>query len=295
MSITADMVKTLRERSGAGMMECKKALAETGGDMEQAMDLLRKAGQAKADKKAGRVAAEGVVLIEQDAAAAVLVEVNCETDFAAKNPDFQAFAQAVAACALRIKAQTLEALLAAPLTAGAADVAASLKNLIGSVGENMAVRRVACVMADGGTLGAYSHKVGGVARIGAVARLKGGTDALARDIAMHVAASRPAYCKPEDMPREAVEREKAILIEQARDSGKPIEIIEKMVQGRLQKYLKEQTLVGQPFIKDPDTTVEKLLKDSGADALGFVRFELGEGIEKKSEDFASEVKKAAGG
>lgn len=287
MAITAAMVKELRERTSAGMMECKKALVETDGDMEAAADILRKAGAAKADKKAGRVAAEGVVTITGDTNAMAILEVNCETDFAAKNEDFLAYANTVAQRVLSDRPADVDALNALPLEEGGASVADVLKDLIGKVGENMSVRRFEIV--EGDNLGSYLHKVGPSARIGVVATLQGGDEALAKDIAMHIAASKPQFIDSGAVDPAVLEKEKAILTEQAAESGKPADIVEKMVMGRVNKFLKEITLVGQPFVKDPDQTVEKLLKSKNAKVLAFTRFELGEGIEKKEENFAEEV------
>ena len=287
MAITAAMVKELRERTSVGMMECKKALVETNGDMDAAADLLRKAGAAKADKKAGRVAAEGIVTIANGDNASAILEVNCETDFAAKNEDFIAYAQNLAEMVLASRPDDVEALNALPYGDSGNTVEESLKELIGKIGENMTVRRFDII--EGETLGSYLHKVGPTARIGVVINMEGGDEALARDIAMHVAASKPQFIDQDQVDPEVLEKEKQILTEQAADSGKPADIIEKMVMGRVNKFLKEITLVGQPFVKDPDTTVEKLLKSNNARVIGFIRFELGEGIEKKEENFAEEV------
>lgn len=282
MAVTAAMVKELRERTGAGMMECKKALVETGGDLEAAVEYLRKSGQAKADKKAGRVAADGRIVIATGDDAVAVVEVNSETDFVAKDENFGNFAEQVAALVLAARPETLEELMAAELDGRSVEEAR--KALIAKVGENIGVRRYALVPADGPT-GVYSHG----ARIGSVVVLEGGDAELARDIAMHVAASNPACISEKDVDPEQLATEKRILTEQAEDSGKPAEIIEKMVEGRLRKWLSEITLVGQPFVKDPDVTVGKLLKQSGAEVRRFVRYEVGEGIEKKEENFAEEV------
>lgn len=287
MAITAAMVKELRERTSVGMMECKKALVETNGDMDAAVDLLRKAGAAKADKKAGRVAAEGNIAIARLGNAMVVIEVNCETDFAAKNEDFTTFVDAVAARVLSDRPADVAALNALPLLDGGSSIEDSLKNLIGKIGENMTVRRFQ--VTEGDTLGSYLHKVGPSARIGVIVEMQGGDETLARDIAMHIAASKPQFLDQDQVDPAVLEKEKQILTEQAADSGKPAEIIEKMVMGRVNKFLKEITLLGQPFIKDPDTTVEKLLKANNASVSSFVRFELGEGIEKKEENFADEV------
>ena len=282
MAVTAAMVKELRERTGAGMMECKKALVETDGDLEAAVELLRKSGQAKADKKAGRVAADGKIVIAAGDDAVAVVEVNSETDFVAKDENFSAFADRVAALVLAERPSGLEELMAAELDGQSVEEAR--KALIAKVGENIGVRRFEVVPADGNT-GVYSHG----ARIGSVVVLDGGDAELARDLAMHVAASNPACISEDDVDPEQLASERRILTEQARDSGKPAEIIEKMVEGRLRKWLSEITLVGQPFVKDPDITVGKLLDKADASVKRFLRYEVGEGIEKKEENFAEEV------
>jgi elongation factor Ts len=285
MSISASMVKELRERTGAGMMECKKALVETGGDLDAAAEHLRKSGQAKADKKASRVAADGRIVVAAEGNKAVIVEVNSETDFVAKDENFTAFSDAVAALALAAGTTDVEALSAEKLPDGRT-VELARTELISKVGENIGVRRIAIVESDS-VLASYTHG----ARIGAVVALDGGDEALARDIAMHVAASNPTCIDETGVPAETLENEKRILTEQALDSGKPAEIVEKMVLGRINKFLKEITLLGQPFVKDPDVSVGKLLKDAGATVSAFVSFEVGEGIEKKQENFADEVMK----
>ena len=285
MSISASMVKELRERTGAGMMECKKALVETGGNLDAAAEHLRKSGQAKADKKASRVAADGRIVVTAEGNKAVIVEVNSETDFVAKDENFIAFSDAVAAAALAAGTTDVEALSAEALPDGRT-VELARTELISKVGENIGVRRIAIVESDN-VLASYTHG----ARIGAVVALDGGDEALARDIAMHVAASNPTCIDETGVPAETLENEKRILTEQALDSGKPAEIVEKMVLGRINKFLKEITLVGQPFVKDPDVSVGKLLKSAGATVSAFVRFEVGEGIEKKQENFADEVMK----
>ena len=282
MNISADTVKQLRERTGAGMMECKKALVETQGNLEAAAELMRKSGLAKADKKAARIAAEGTVAIERSGADAALVEVNCETDFVARSDEFQAFARDVAKAALQSAPGSLEALLAA--AHGSATVDNRRRDLIAKIGENIAVRRFVRVTSPG-PLGAYIHGT----RIGSVVALKGGDDALARDIAMHVAAANPAYIGVGDVPAEVLEKEREILAEQTKGEKKPPDIIAKMIEGRLRKYLAEITLMGQPFVKDEDTTVEKLVKKAGASVLKIARFEVGAGIEKKHDDFVGEV------
>jgi elongation factor Ts len=268
------------------MMECKKALVECDGDIEVAVEHLRKTGLAKADKKSGRVAAEGQIVlgINDSATRGVMVEVNCETDFVAKDDSFGSFAGEVAAKALESDSDDVEAILAQPAANGGS-LEESRQALVAKIGENIQVRRATHANADNGVLGAYIH--GG--RIGVLVSMEGGSVDLAKDIAMHVAAVNPAYVSADDVPAAEVEKEKSILIAQAADSGKPAEIIEKMVQGRLRKYLGEITLLGQPFVKDPDQTVEKLLKQAGATVKGFQRLEVGEGIEKKEENFADEV------
>jgi elongation factor Ts len=277
------MVKELRDRTGAGMMECKKALVETGGDMDAAVEQLRKSGQAKADKKSGRVAADGRVLIAADGKNAAMVEINSETDFVAKDENFAAFADAVGSCVLASDAADVEALAAIKLADGRT-VEEARTELVAKVGENISVRRfVRLEAAD--HLGTYTHG----ARIGAIVSMTGGDDELARDVAMHVAASNPVCVDESGVPADMLERERRIFAEQAAESGKPAEIVEKMVVGKVNKYLKEITLVGQPFVKDPDVTVGKLLADAGATVVGFVRYEVGEGIEKKEDNFVEEV------
>jgi elongation factor Ts len=279
------MVKDLRERTGAGMMECKKALVECDGDIDAAIEHMRKTGLAKADKKAGRTAAEGLIVItpSADNKQAAIVEVNCETDFVAKGDDFQNFCNEVAQLVLDNKPADLEALLATAMSGGDS-IADTLKAMIAKIGENMTVRRFKLIEAKG-ELASYSHG----SRIGVVVDLEGGNAELGRDIAMHIAASKPQAVSADDVDPALIEKEKEIFTAQAKESGKPAEIIEKMIGGRINKFLKEITLLGQPFVKDPDTTVEKLLKGAGASVAGFERFEVGEGIEKKQENFADEV------
>ncbi len=282
MNITADTVKQLRERTGAGMMECKKALVETKGDLDAAAELMRKSGLAKADKKAARVAAEGTVAAERDGNSAVLVEVNCETDFVARSAEFQAFARELAKSALAKSPDTLEALLSSANEAGSFED--QRRALIAKIGENISVRRFVKVTAPG-ALGTYIHG----SRIGSLVALEGGDEALARDLAMHVAAVNPAYIDASEVPAAVLEKEREILTEQTKGEKKPPDIIAKMVEGRLRKYLAEITLVGQPFVKDPEITVEKLVKKAGAKVVRFVRYEVGAGIEKKQDDFVGEV------
>jgi elongation factor Ts len=288
MSITAAQVKELRERTGAGMMECKKALVETAGDMEGAIEHLRKSGLAKADKKAGRVAAEGAVVHASEGGRAVLVEVNSETDFVAKDDNFRHFAEEVATLAL--SADDIEALNGQAMASGST-VEEARQQLVAKIGENVQVRRLAHLDAGDGVVGTYIH--GG--RIGVMVAVGGGDEELARDIAMHVAALNPAYRDVADVPADVLAKEKEILIAQAADSGKPADIIEKMVAGRLNKHLAEITLTGQPFVKDGDVTVGKLLKSKGAEVKAYIRLEVGEGIEKEESDFAAEVMQQARG
>ena len=288
-AVTAQMVKELRERTGSGMMECKKALVETGGDLDAAADLMRKQGLAKADKKAGRVAAEGTIVIAQsdDGRRAAMVEVNCETDFVATGADFRAFAEAVAAAALKHGAADVDAVAALPLDG--ATVEETRRELIAKIGENISVRRLHVMTAQGDRIGTYLHGT----RIGVLVDFTGGSDELARDVAMHVAASKPVCVGESDVPAELLAKEREIIAAQSQQEGKPANIIEKMVEGRLRKYLAEITLSGQPFVKDPDVVVGKLVADQKGKVNGFVRMEVGEGIEKKSEDFAEEVRKAS--
>jgi elongation factor Ts len=285
MNITADAVKQLRERTGAGMMECKRALVESQGDLDAAAELMRKQGLAKADKKAARVAAEGVIALARsaDRRSAAMAEVNCETDFVAREQDFRAFAQAVVDRALTERPASLEALLGSKLPGGET-IDERRRGLIAKIGENISVRRCVVLAADG-HLGAYLHGT----RIGALVSVRGGDAALAHDLAMHVAASNPQHRTPAEVPADVIAKEREILTEQARGEGKPPEIVAKMVEGRLRKALGEITLTGQPFVKDPDVTVEKLLKNAGAEVVAFERYEVGKGIEKKADDFVAEV------
>jgi elongation factor Ts len=288
MAITAAQVKELRERTGSGMMECKKALVEADGDMDAAIETLRKTGLAKADKKAGRVAAEGLIGIEvsDDGNSAVLVEVNCETDFVARKEDFQEFVQAIVRRVLADNPADLDALLEMPLQDGDdTTIELARKALIATIGENINVRRFIRHEASEGKLAHYRHGV----RIGVLVELTGGDDKLARDIAMHIAAIKPLYLTGDDISGDVLDRERDIFSAQAEASGKPANIIEKMVEGRIRKFLGEVTLLGQAFVKDPDQTVGKLLDSAGATVVKFDRMELGEGIEKKEENFADEV------
>jgi elongation factor Ts len=287
-NISAQLVKELRERSGAGMMECKKALVENHGDIEIAMEWLRKSGLAKADKKAGRVAAEGRIVAAQAGGKAVLVEVNCETDFVTKNPDFVKFSDTVADVALKSGAADIDALKAAAYP-GASNVEEAAKALIATIGEKIDVRRVARVESDG-TIGSYIH--GG--RIGVLVALRGGSEELAKGIAMHVAAMNPPYVKAEDVPADFIAKEKEIALAAMSDKekAKPAEILEKIVAGKINKIVSEVTLVGQPYVLDTNVTVGDALKKEGADVAAVVRLAVGEGIEKVQEDYLAEVAKA---
>jgi len=290
MAVTAAMVKELRTRTGAGMMECKKALVETNGDIEAAIDFLRKSGLAQADKKASRVAAEGKIAlsISTDGKQAVMVEVNCETDFVAKDENFNSFADAVANNALSESPADLDALLKTRIGDETAEEARHV--LVNKIGENVQVRRFTGISTDG-VIGAYIH--GG--KIGVLVDLSGGDESLARDLAMHIAAMNPEFVSDDDVPADIIAREKDILIAQAEDSGKPPEIIEKIVSGRLRKHLAGITLLGQTFVKDSDLTVGQLLDQNSASVNGFERLAVGEGIEKKESNFAEEVMQQVSG
>ncbi|MGA0054375.1 MAG: translation elongation factor Ts [Steroidobacteraceae bacterium] len=285
MSVTAEAVKQLRERTGAGMMECKKALVETNGDLDAAAELMRKQGLAKADKKAARVAAEGVVALEKsaDGKSAAMVEVNCETDFVAREADFQGFSADVAKVALTAGAADVEALVANKLATGET-IDERRRALISKIGENITVRRHA-TMSSTGFLGAYRHGT----RICALVAIEGGDATLAHDLAMHVAASNPEFLSAADVPADLVAKEREIETEKALAEGKPADIVAKMVEGRIRKTLNEKALLGQPFVKDPDQTIEKLLKAAKAEIKAYQRFEVGAGIEKKQDDFVGEV------
>lgn len=291
MAVTADAVKQLRERTGAGMMECKKALVETNGDLDAAAELMRKTGLAKADKKAARVAAEGVIAIERsaDARSAAIVEVNCETDFVAREGDFKSFAANVAKAALAQRPATLTALLEAKADGGTT-LDEVRRALIAKIGENISVRRFV-VVESATVVGAYLHG----ARIGALVAMKTGDDSVAKDIAMHVAAINPPFLSAADVPADQLAKEQEIQNEQTKNDpkmvGKPEAIVAKVVEGKIRKWINEITLVGQPFVKEDKQTVEQYLKQAGAAVASFVRYEVGAGIEKKQEDFAEEVRK----
>ncbi len=285
MDITASMVKELRERTGAGMMECKKALTAAGGDMEAAIEQMRISGLAKADKKSDNTAAEGVVdiAVSSDGKHYSMVEINSQTDFASKSADFTGFVSAISSTLLNDQPADIDALNAAT-TEGGQSVDDTRKALIAKIGENIQVRRFVTGAVDG-AVGTYSH--GG--RIGVVCEVAGGDEELARDIAMHVAASNPVCISEADVPADILAKERAVFMGEAAESGKPEEIVAKMVEGKIRKYLAEATLVGQSFVKDPDTTVGKLLESKNAKVTAFYRYEVGEGIEKKEENFAEEV------
>jgi elongation factor Ts len=291
MAITALMVKDLREKSGAGMMDAKKALIETDGDMEAAIDWLRTKGLAKAAKKSGRTAAEGLVAVQVESGRGVVVEVNSETDFVAKNSDFQQMVGSFATAALSVS--DVEQLAAADV--GGKTVADTLTDKIATIGENMALRRMGVL--EGTQVVSYVHNAAtaGMGKIGVLVALSAENEAFGRQVAMHIAAANPQSLGADDLDPAVVEREKNVLTEQARESGKPEQVIEKMIVGRMKKFLAEVTLLGQAFVINPDLSVEAAAKEAGVEILAFLRFEVGEGIEKKSEDFAAEVAKAAQG
>lgn len=284
-AISASQVKELRERTGLGMMECKKALTEAGGDIEVAIENLRKSSGLKAAKKASRTAAEGTVVtrVAEDGSYGVMVEINSETDFVARDDNFKRFAEKVADAFFAAKSEDVAAVMAG-------DLEAAREQLVQKIGENIGVRRCVVVNAvEGGLVGEYVH--GG--RIGVLTVLKGGNAEVAKGIAMHVAAINPAVARPEDMPQEQLDKEKDIILAQPDMAGKPAEIAEKMVQGRLKKYLAENSLTEQPFVKNPDQSVAEFAKAAGGEVIGFTRFEVGEGIEKEEVDFAKEVMEQA--
>jgi elongation factor Ts len=281
MAVTAALVKELRERTAAGMLDCKKALVETDGDIELAIENMRKNGQAKAAKKAGRIAAEGVILTKVAKGVAPMMEVNSETDFVARDDGVVKFGQKLIETAFANKINDIDTLNSTEVDG--VKISDLRDTLVAKIGENISPRRVVTV--EGDILGAYVHS----ARIGVIAILQGGDEELAKDIAMHVAASSPQFVRPEDVSPEVVAKEKEIQLDIALQSGKPPEIAEKMVAGRMKKFTGEISLTGQPFVKDPSILVADLLKSKGAEVINFVRFEVGEGIEKKEEDFAAEV------
>jgi elongation factor Ts len=292
MTITAAQVKELRSRTDAPMMDCKKALQACNGDIDAAAEALRKAGQAKADKKADRTAAEGLITVASNEAGtlAAMLETNCETDFVARDENFVAFSNETVQTALDQKIADRDALLKANLSSGAT-VEEGRTSLIAKIGENVNVRRILLLDAGEGHIGAYVH--GG--RIGVLLAMKGGDAALAKDLAMHVAACNPSVVSPEDVSQELIDKEQEIYTAQAQESGKPAEIIEKMIQGRLRKFRDEVSLLGQPFVKDSGSSVASVLKAAKAEVISFTRFEVGEGIEKKKDDFVKEVMEQAQG
>ncbi len=288
MQITASLVKELRERTGAGMMDCKKALTEANGDIEVAIEEMRKSGAAKAAKKAGRVAAEGVISIKQDGTDVVMLEVNCETDFVAKDENFLGFVENAINTVSKESPADVESLMG--MSVDGQTLEEANQQLVAKIGEKITVRRFEKKTMTG-KVGTYLHGT----RIGVVVELEGGDENLAKDIAMHIAASKPVCVSEDQVPQEMLDKEKEIFSAQAAESGKPADIIEKMVTGRIKKFLKEITLMGQPFVKDPDQTIEKLLKSANAKVTSFIRYEVGEGIEKKVDNFAEEVMAQAKG
>ncbi|MFW8593125.1 translation elongation factor Ts [Cribrihabitans neustonicus] len=291
MAITAAMVKELRESTGAGMMDAKKALVENNGDMEAAVDWLRTKGLAKAAKKSGRTAAEGLVAVVVEGGKGVAVEVNSETDFVAKNGEFQSMVAGIAKAALN--ADDVEALKAADL--GGKSVEATLTDKIATIGENMSLRRMEKL--EGETVVSYVHNAAaeGMGKIGVLVAMNGGDDTIGKQVAMHIAAVNPAALSEAELDASIVEKEKQVQIDIARESGKPEQVIEKMIEGRMKKFVAESTLLNQQFVVNPDLTVEAAAKEAGATITGFVRVEVGEGIEVEKEDFAAEVAKAAQG
>lgn len=279
--MSAALVKELRERTGLGLLECKRALAAAGGDVEQAIEEMRKSSGMKAAKKAGRTAADGVVVtrVAQDGSYGIVVEVNSETDFVARDENFLSFVNAVTDAAFEARQDDVAALMAGELES-------SREALVQKIGENIGVRRIQIVSAENGVVGSYVH---GNNRIAVLVELKGGDQDLAKDVAMHVAAVSPQVVSADDMPAEQIEKEKEIYTAQALESGKPAEIVEKMIGGRIKKFLSENSLIEQPFVKDPETTVGKLVSSAGAEVVSFARFEVGEGIEVEHVDFADEV------
>lgn len=286
MAVTAALVMQLRERTGAGMMECKKFLVASNGDIELAITEMRKAGQAKADKKADRIAAEGVIVIarQADGRVAVMVEINSETDFVARDASFITFANQVVDTALTTGITEVDKLAQSNIPGQQETVEQARQQLVATIGENIQIRRIMRLETDGVT-GTYLHG----SRIGVMVAIRGGDEQLAKDLAMHVAASRPLVVSRDQVSQDAIEKEREIFMAQARESGKPQEIIEKMVEGRINKYMDEVTLIGQPYVKNPDLKVSELLKQRQAEVISFVRYDVGEGIEKKEDNFVEEV------
>jgi len=284
MAISAAEVKELREMTGLGMMECKKALEETAGDKDAAIELMRKKAGAKVEKKAGRTAADGLVSVATQGNATAMVEVNSETDFVAKGDEFRNFVAQLASCIASNQPGNVDALLEQSMDGGKS-VAKTLEAMVQKLGEKMSIRRFEAYALEN-TIGSYVHTTG---KIAVLVEMEGGNESLARDIAMHIAASRPQFISPEEVPKKVKASEREFFTEQAKESGKPDNIVEKMVEGRINKFLGEICLLGQPFVKDPDTRIENLLQSANAKVVRFVRYEVGEGIEKKEEDFAAEV------
>lgn len=291
MAITAALVKELRDSTGAGMMDAKKALTETDGDMEAAVDWLRTKGLAKAAKKSGRVAAEGLVAVAVEGGKGVAVEVNSETDFVGKNADFQSMVSKIAGAATGV--DTVEALAAAEVDGKT--VEATITDAVATIGENMSLRRMAVVQGDAVVSYIHNAATTDMGKIGVLVGLKGTDNGIGKQLAMHIAAANPAALSEADLDPAVVEKERQVQIDIAKESGKPDAVIEKMIVGRMKKFMSEVTLLGQAFVVNPDLTVEAAAKEAGVEITGFVRMEVGEGIEKKEEDFAAEVAKAAQG
>ena len=288
MEITASLVKELRERTGAGMMDCKAALKDANGDIESAIEIMRKSGAAKAAKKAGRIAAEGIISIKQKENNIVMIEVNCETDFVAKDDNFLSFSEAIVDVIMEHDVNDIDNLL--KLNFENQTIEEATQQLVTKIGEKVTIRRFEkCSIKN--QVGIYLHGT----RIGVVVEIEGGDQELAKDIAMHIAASKPLYINEDNVSKEVLDKEREIYAAQAKESGKPEEIIKKMVDGRIKKYIKEITLLGQPFVKDPDQSIEKILKEADAKVLSFIRYEVGAGIEKRSDNFAEEVMSQAKG
>ena len=288
MEITASLVKELRERTGAGMMDCKAALSDARGDIEIAIEVMRKSGAAKAAKKAGRIAAEGIISIKLNENDIVILEVNCETDFVTKDESFLSFVDSVIQVISNNNVSDVDELL--KLNSGNQTIEEANQQLIAKIGEKITIRRFQKSSIQNQT-GTYLHGIG----IGVIVEIKGGSEELAKDIAMHIAASRPLFINEDQISQEILDKEKEIYTAQAQESGKPADIVEKMVEGRLKKFIKEITLLGQPFVKDPEKPIEKILKSSDAKVLSFIRYEVGEGIEKRADSFAEEVMSQAKG
>ena len=288
MEITASLVKELRERTGAGMMDCKAALSDARGDIEIAIEVMRKSGAAKAAKKAGRIAAEGIISIKLNENDIVILEVNCETDFVTKDESFLSFVDSVIQVISNNNVSDVDELL--KLNSGNQTIEEANQQLIAKIGEKITIRRFQKSLIQNQT-GTYLHGI----RIGVIVEIKGGSEELAKDIAMHIAASRPLFINEDQISQEILDKEKEIYTAQAQESGKPADIVEKMVEGRLNKFIKEITLLGQPFVKDPEKSIEKILKSSNAKVLSFIRYEVGEGIEKRADNFAEEVMSQAKG